>query len=110
MDSNGKFVGQWNVLEFDPETGKLRTDWEFYKDKYPTAEAQKNFESQIINGESYNYGNRNDKEHDKLDVKPTKNDYPLRKEIKERWGEPEDGTEYKWNEVDNKKDGYSEKK
>ncbi len=26
----------------------------------------------------------NNKEHDRLDVKPTKNDYPLRKEIKER--------------------------
>ena len=109
LDSNGKFVSQWNVLEFDSETGKLRTDWEFYKDKYPTAEAQKNFERQIMNGESYNYGNRNDKEHDRLDVNPTKNDYPLRKEIKERWKDPKDKTEYKWGEVDNKKDGYSKK-
>ncbi|MDT2570504.1 DUF3114 domain-containing protein [Enterococcus raffinosus] len=109
LDSNGKFVSQWNVLETD-KNGNVITDWEYYKKKYPTAEARKNFESQIMNGESYNYGNKNDKEHNRLDVKPTKLDYPLRKEIKESWGDPEDGTEYKWNEVDNKKDGYAEKK
>lgn len=62
-----------------------------------------------MNGESYNYGNKNDKEHDRLDSKSTKNDYSLRKNIKKKWKEPEDGTEYKWNEVDNKKDEYSEK-
>jgi len=51
----------------------------------------------------------NDKEHDRLDVKPTKNDYPLRKEIKKRWENPKDKTEYNWGEIDNKKDGYSKK-
>lgn len=37
-----------------------------------------------MNGESYNYANENNKEHDRLDSKSTKFDYSLRKEIKER--------------------------
>ncbi|WP_438857129.1 DUF3114 domain-containing protein [Enterococcus sp. AZ007] len=85
------------------------TDWEYYKKKYPTAEAQKSFESQIINGESYNYGNKNDEEHDLLDSKSTKNDYSLRKNIKKSWDESKDDREYDWTKIDNEKDDYSEK-
>lgn len=108
LNNDGKFVSQWNVLETD-KNGNVITDWEYYKKKYPTAEAQKNFESQIMNGESYNYGNKNDKEHDRLDSKSTKNDYSLRKNIKKSWDEPKDDREYDWTKIDNKKDDYSEK-
>ena len=108
LDTNGNFVSQWNVLETD-KSGNVITDWEYYKKKYPTEKEKRYFESQVMNGESYNYGNKNDKEHDRLDSKSTKLDYPLRKEIKKKWNNPKDDREYDWKNVDNEKDGYSEK-
>ncbi len=109
LDSKGNFVSQWNVLEKD-DKGKIITDGTYYDQKYPTAQEQREFERQIMNGESYNYGNQNDQEHKNLDsVPPIKLDYPLRKTIGKKWQSPEDRKMYKWWQIDNKRDGYSKK-
>lgn len=109
LDSNGKFVSQWNVLDVD-SNGKVITDRDYYDKKYPTAEEQRNFENQIMNGESYNYANKKDKIHNDLDVSPPPHyDYDLRKDIKKNWTSPKDKREYNWEEVDSKDDGYSKK-
>lgn len=109
LDTNGKFVSQWNVLDFD-KSGKLITDRDYYNKKYPTTEERQNFESQIMQGESYNYADRNGKVHDDLDIQPPNNlDYNLRGSMKDKWGNPKNKSEYNWDEVDNNNDGYSEK-
>lgn len=109
LDANGCFVSQWNVLELDP-FGQVITDYNYYLQKYPCLEDRIAFESQIVNGESYNYADRNDQVHKQLDSSPPKMlDYPMRKEISKKWQIPANKRQYNWKKIDNKKEIYTRK-
>lgn len=109
LDYKGNFVSQWNVLDIDA-TGRVRMDEAYYRSKYPSVKEKLFFEQQIVNGESFNYANKNDELHRKLDVRPSaKYDPPLRKSIVRRWHSPENRKQYKWRTADRAKDGYSKK-
>lgn len=61
-------------------------------------------------GESYNYGDKNDKVHRELDSDPPETlGHDLRQEVKEDWASPANDREYIWKEVDKENDGYSKK-
>lgn len=80
IDPMGNFVSQWNVLEKDSESGKYYSALSDYQHRYRNRTAY--FEEQLMNGESFNYANRNDETHVRLDVKPpAKLDTRLRKDI-----------------------------
>lgn len=107
LDSNGKFVSQWNVLETD-DTGKLITDFFYYKKRFPSYSEWHYFQQQILNGESFNYADRNDDTHRRLDsLPPSRLDYPLRKKLAEDWNNPQNKIEYHWRKVDRKPGKYS---
>lgn len=109
LDANGRFVSQWNVLEFD-SAGKLITDFYYYKKRYKTYAEWNAFQQQILNGESFNYADRNDLVHRRLDiVPPSQLDHPLRKEIAGEWKNPKNKVEYHWKKTDKQKDGYSQR-
>ncbi|MBL1224142.1 DUF3114 domain-containing protein [Enterococcus sp. BWR-S5] len=104
LDPDGNFISQWNVL--DEKDGLVISDPEYYRNK--NAEKPRVYEQQLMDGESYNYGDKNDKVHELLDSKPPgKLDHDVRKEIKDEWESPKNREEYNWNELENEDDGYS---
>lgn len=108
LDPNGNFVSQWNVL--DEKDGLVISDPEHYKNKYKDAKDPRAYEQQLMDGESYNYGDKNDDVHKELDSDPPgKLDHGFRQEVKKDWKSPEDEIDYIWKEVDNDDDGYSQK-
>lgn len=90
IDRNGAFVSQWNVLDED-ENGRVISDIEYYRKKY-LAQGPKAWEAaqrQIMDTESFNYASRNDRVHEKLDIKPpVLFDTELRKQIAKGWKSP----------------------
>ncbi|MBO1308634.1 DUF3114 domain-containing protein [Enterococcus sp. 669A] len=109
LDENGHFVSQWNVLEFD-SAGKLITDFDYYRKRCGTYTQWHSFQQQILNGESFNYADRNDLVHRRLDILPPGQlDHPLRKEIAKEWKNPANKVEYHWKKADKQKDGYSQR-
>ncbi|MGG5332983.1 DUF3114 domain-containing protein [Enterococcus sp. AZ163] len=110
LDPEGRFVSQWNVLEMD-EAGKVITDFFYYKERYPTYAEWHYFQQQILNGESFNYADRNDNVHRRLDsLPPIHLDYPLRKKLGKEWNNPQDKLEYHWREVDRNPEPYAHRK
>ncbi len=110
LDTEGNFVSQWNVLEMD-EAGKVITDFFYYKERYPTYAEWHYFQQQILNGESFNYADRNDDAHRRLDsLPPSRLDYPLRKKLAKEWNNPQNKLEYHWRQVDRKPGPYSHRK
>lgn len=80
LDRKGNFVSQWNVLERDQVNGGYHSELSYYQERYWEKGAY--FEEQLMNGESFNYADRNDEVHRQLDVRPPgKLDPMLRKEI-----------------------------
>lgn len=109
LDSKGDFVSQWNVLEMDAE-GKVITDFFYYKKRFSTYSEWHYFQQQILNGESFNYADRNDDVHRRLDsLPPSRLDYPLRKKLAEEWNNPQNKLEYHWRKVDRKPGTYSQR-
>ncbi|GCF95642.1 hypothetical protein NRIC_35330 [Enterococcus florum] len=109
LDAKQRFVSQWNVLVFD-QNRKLITERSYYDKLYPTKQEQYYFEQQIMDGESFNYANRNNLEHRRLDsMPPRKEDYTMRKEIGKKWSNPMDQIDYRFKKADKKKDDYSKK-
>lgn len=100
LDEKGHFVSQWNVLE-ENDKGEIISDLTHYQQKYKGRLTY--FEEQIVNGESFNYANRNGKVHRNLDVFPCRTyDYGMRKKISKYWTTPL-LNEYKWSKVDKAK-------
>lgn len=109
VDHKGSFVSQWNVLEIDA-SNRVIMDAAYYDQKYATVKEKLYFEQQLVNGESFNYANRNDEQHRNLDIlPPSQLDPPLRKQICRRWRSPENKKQYHWRTIDRKKDGYSKR-
>ncbi|MBL1226923.1 DUF3114 domain-containing protein [Enterococcus sp. BWR-S5] len=80
LNRRGDFVSQWNVLEKDKASGKYHSDLSYYQTRF--GEQSLYFEEQLMNGESFNYAEKNDKVHKRLDVRPPgKLDHNLRKTI-----------------------------
>lgn len=80
LDSKGNFVSQWNVLEKDEVNNGYHSSLSYYQRRFKENTAY--FEEQLMNGESFNYAERNDDRHRRLDVRPPgKLDTPLRKNV-----------------------------
>lgn len=83
LDKSGAFISQWDILE-ERWTGEIISDPDYYLRKQP-----KNYEEKLMNGESFNYANRNDQQHDLLDGNPPgRFDHELRKQVKTKWLSP----------------------
>lgn len=81
FDDNGQFVSQWQVLK-KADNGLVISD----PNAYELNLMQK---KQILNGESFNYANRNDQTHVNLDsLPPKKLDHQLRKLLFKDWSSP----------------------
>lgn len=106
IDRDGAFVSQWNILEEDGH-GRVVSDIEYYRQKYLAQgrDAWEDAQRQIMDTESFNYASKNDKIHQRLDVKPPGLfDTELRKQIGKEWKSP---CKRRYSYGSDKGDGYS---
>lgn len=94
LNQQGKFVSQWNVLkQLSPK--EIISNPQFY-------EFTDDFKREILNGESLNYGTKNNQEHRRLDSDPPiKYDHLIRKLCKTGWRSPS-LSDYDFNKIDKK--------
>ncbi len=71
IDHQGHFVSQWDALEKD-EQGLVISDIEYYRRKYIDPKDWLLFEQRLLNTESFNYANKNNRIHKNLDMVPVK--------------------------------------
>lgn len=108
LDEQGNFVSQWNVL-VETEEGNIISDPMYYYSIYQTKREVEWFEAQIMNGESFNYANKNNIVHRQLDSLPPRTlDYGLRQLIMKNWVSP-DFLAYNWKTVDHSYASYAKK-
>ncbi len=75
MNEEGTFVTQWDVLVEDWR-GRLISNPAYYQ----AAKKTMNTREKVLNGESFNYANRNNRTHELLDSSPPgRFDHQLRK-------------------------------
>ena len=91
LDRSGHFLSQWNVLKTEGNTVISNPDcYEFTED----------FQRQVLDGESLNYGRKNDAEHARLDSNPPLVlDHKIRVQCKKNWYSPST-SDYSFKEVD----------
>lgn len=94
LDPQGWFVSQWNVLVTD-EKGHIISDVSYYQKKqdFLTSDGKQAdwtwASAQIANTESFNYANRNDLMHARLDIWPPEQmDSELRMTARKQWLTP----------------------
>jgi hypothetical protein len=84
LDPEGNFVSQWDILK-EYQNGKIISDPVYYQKLQPY-----NYQQKLMNGESFNYANRNNQQHELLDsAPPSRFDHDLRKMIKTNWRSPQ---------------------
>lgn len=99
VDPEGKFVSQWNDLKVD-ENGLIISDPSQY-------DLSDSFRKEVLNGESFNYGSKNDEQHEQLDSDPPgKLDHNLRNETKQGWKSPS-AREFDYSKDENRKENYA---
>ena len=77
LNEEGTFVTQWDVLVEDWR-GRLISNPAYYQ-----AAKNNEYQEKVLNGESFNYANRNNRTHELLDSSPPgRFDHQLRKQPK----------------------------
>ena len=83
LNEEGTFVTQWDVLVEDWR-GRLISNPAYYQ-----AAKNNEYQEKVLNGESFNYANRNNRTHELLDSSPPgRFDHQLRKTAKKGWLSP----------------------
>lgn len=94
---SGAFISQWQVLKLKAD-GLIDSNPDHYQLDDGTLR-------QLLNGESFNYANRNDRQHARLDSQPPlQNDHALRKTAFKGWRSP---TKQQYQPNDKQVDDYS---
>ncbi|MGK0552684.1 DUF3114 domain-containing protein [Enterococcus faecalis] len=84
LNPHGQFVSQWDVL-VERWNGTIISDPAYYQ-----RIQMKDYESKLLNGESFNYADRNNRKHDLLDgTPPGRFDHELRQQAKRKWRSPQ---------------------
>lgn len=91
LDRNGCFISQWNKLKVNGN--HVISDPKFYT-------FTEEFERQLLDSESLNYGRKNDAEHERLDSNPPLVlDHKIRVQCKKNWYSPST-SDYSFKEID----------
>jgi len=94
IDGDGNFVSQWNVLEWNDD-GTVISDYQYYYDEYNGENASSKpytwdeARMQVANTESFNYADKNNGVHDRVDSSIVNgNDPSYRVEMREGLSSP----------------------
>ncbi|MDH6365025.1 hypothetical protein M2139_002026 [Enterococcus sp. PF1-24] len=103
LDSQGNFLTPHDF--FVVEAGRIISDPLYYQQQ--SADQQLQIEAAIVNGESFNYANRNNNLHRLLDIQPPAVlDCQLRKTAMKKWQSPKNISEYCWRKLDLQRKSY----